>query len=104
MTARRDVLHLIDPIKSFNAYNLSLSHMPPQKVLEEDDLKMECFSARSLTAAKAFMLGSQAHLQEHIVRTDPDFVEYVRDGFRCYVSQSLRRELYLTDGILYKRP
>ena len=35
---------------------------------------------------------------------DPSYVEYVRDGMRCYVSQTLRRELYLTDGILYKKP
>lgn len=35
---------------------------------------------------------------------DPNYVEYVRDGMRCYVSKTLRRELYLTDGLLYKKP
>lgn len=31
-------------------------------------------------------------------------MEYVRDGVRCYVSQTLRRELWITDGPLYKEP
>ena len=31
-------------------------------------------------------------------------VEYVRDGVRCYISLTLRKELYVTDGILYKEP
>ena len=31
-------------------------------------------------------------------------VDYVRDGVRCYISLTLRKELYVTDGILYKEP
>lgn len=29
---------------------------------------------------------------------------YVRDGIRCFVSETLRRELFITDGMLVKEP
>ena len=29
---------------------------------------------------------------------------YVRDGLRCYISATLRKELYITDGLLMKEP
>lgn len=29
---------------------------------------------------------------------------YIRDGSRCYLSSTLRKELYITDGMLYKEP
>ena len=29
---------------------------------------------------------------------------YIRDGVRCYLSETLRRELYITDGQLMKEP
>ena len=33
-----------------------------------------------------------------------DMVIFIRDGFKCYVSKTLRKELYLTDGVLVKEP
>ena len=42
--------------------------------------------------------------QDQIIVADPNYVEYIRDGVRCYVSRTLRKELYLTDGVLYKKP
>ena len=38
MTARQDVMHLIDPIEAFNAYNLSVACAPE---VAEDEPKDE---------------------------------------------------------------
>ena len=29
-------------------------------------------------------------------------MSYIRDGVRCFVSETLRKELYVTDGVLFK--
>lgn len=37
MTVRKDVMHLIDPIEAFNAYNLSMACGPVQDEQDEWD-------------------------------------------------------------------
>ena len=96
MTARQDVMHLIDPIEAFNAYNLSVACAPE---VAEDELNDEN-AFRSNKEGNSLLVQGQ----EQILVANPNYVEYVRDGVRCYVSKSLRKELYLTDGTLYKKP
>ena len=96
MTARQNVMHLIDPIEAFNAYNLSVACAP---VEAEDENENENAFRYNKEGNSLLVQG-----QEQILVANPNYVEYVRDGVRCYVSKFLRKELYLTDGILYKRP
>ena len=96
MTARQDVMHLIDPIEAFNAYNLSVACAPE---VTEDELNDEN-AFRSNKEGNSLLVQGQ----EQILVANPNYVEYVRDGVRCYVSKNLRKELYLTDGTLYKKP
>lgn len=73
MSARQSVMDLIDPLKAFNSYNLSMSCAPN-------------FSS------------------DHIIAVDRRSALYIRDGVRCYASKTMRKELYMTDGVLYKEP
>ena len=38
----------------------------------------------------------------HIIGMSPDHVVYIRDGFRCFMSEHLRSEAHITDGYLLK--
>lgn len=40
--------------------------------------------------------------QAHIIKAEADYVCYIRDGVRCFVSATLRKEMYVTDGELWK--
>ena len=42
--------------------------------------------------------------QVQIIKSDPESAHYIRNGARCFVSLTLRKELYITDGMLYKEP
>lgn len=91
-SARGEVMNRIDPIVSFNAWNLSIACGPESKHLKE-------FQCNGLMAAKNdHALAEQAH----IIKADSDFVVYIRDGMRCFVSATLRKEMYITDGDLWK--
>ena len=37
-----------------------------------------------------------------MLKAGQTFIAFVRDGIRCYISNSLRQEKYITDGDLYK--
>ena len=39
-----------------------------------------------------------------MIQKNSNFTTYLRDGFHCYVSKTLRKELYITDGFLMKEP
>lgn len=90
MSARQDVMDRIDPIDSFNAWNLSM-------VCNPIAAQAEAFQMSSLKQADN-LVSEQAH----IIKAEPGYVSYIRDGIRCYVSETLRKELYVTDGVLFK--
>ena len=41
---------------------------------------------------------------DHIIVADRRSVHYIRDGYRCYTSKTMRKELFLTDGCVFKEP
>lgn len=89
-SARRDVMDRIDPISSFNAWNLSMICGPIT-------VHQDSFQKTSLRH-KRDSISEQAQ----IIKAHPEFVSYIRDGVRCFVSETLRKELYITDGVLQK--
>ena len=36
------------------------------------------------------------------MKAESDYVSYIRDGVRCFVSATLRKEMYMCDGKLWK--
>ena len=87
-------MSLIDPIEAFNAYNLSLTSLP----LTNLELAFR-------TGFSVDNLAEQTDEQhEKITQVNPEFVTYIRDGMRCYVSVTMRREPWIMDGILIKEP
>ena len=91
MSARQDVMDKIDPIDSFNAWNLSMVCGPltaEQEAFQNTDRLDQQLNA--------------TNEQAQIIEAQPGYVAYIRDGVRCFVSDTLRKELYVTDGDLYK--
>ena len=68
LSARQSVMHLINPIEAFNAYNLSMMCAPMST--EQDS-----FNRTGLRLKK-----SDVQDQEQILKADSNYVEYVRDG------------------------
>jgi hypothetical protein len=83
-------MHLIDPIEAFNAWNLSVVCGPTPSGIDVFN--------RSGSKQRAQDVCTQAQ----IIKAEADYVSYIRDGVRCYISQVLRKELYITDGYLWK--
>ena len=80
----------IDPIDSFNAWNLSIVCGPTTK-------QQEAFQSSGLR----HRLDSISE-QSQIIKAESTYVSYIRDGVRCFISQTLRKELFITDGYLFK--
>ena len=59
---------------------------------------------KPIDAFNAYNLSMSVYDNEHIIFADERSCEYIRDGVRCYASKTLRKELYITDGDLYKKP
>ena len=92
LSARRCVMPFIDPIVAFNVWNLSIICMP---------LSVEQSAFDNSTLRRR---GDSINEQAQIVRSEPVSADYIRNGARCYVSSTLRKELFITDGLLYKEP
>ena len=83
-------MDVVDPIASFNAWNLSTVVGPaPGEEFKANDGTVR-FKAKIL------------YEQPHIVRAVKQYVHFLRDGVRCFISMTLRKELYVTDGNLFK--
>ena len=91
MSARQEVMDKIDPIDSFNAWNLSIVCGPTTK-------QQEAFQSSGLK----HRLDSISE-QSQIIKAESTYVSYIRDGVRCFISQTLRKELFITDGYLFKK-
>ena len=79
----------IDPIDSFNAWNLSMVVGPVSK---DEEFRTGGLKRQADSISE----------QTQIIQAEPGYVSYIRDGVRCFISQSLRKELYTTDGQLIK--
>lgn len=90
MCSRGQVMDRIDPVEAFNAWNLSMVCGPTQADLVQ-------FQSRGLKAKR-----QSISEQTHIIKAESNYVSYIRDGVRCFVSESLRKELFVTDGLLFK--
>ena len=90
LSARGDVMQLINPVDAFNAWNLSVVCGPTPS-------GQSAFNKSSTRSKK-----NSVHEQAQIIKAESEYVSYIRDGVRCYVSQHLRKEMYITDGVLWK--
>ena len=82
----------IDPIQAFNVWNLSVmcaQASPEQTSFDNSALRNK---------------GDLINEQSQIIKSDLNCAHYIRDGARCYVTATLRKEMFITDGMLYKEP
>ncbi len=91
MNTRGYLMEKIDPVQAFNAWNLSM-------VCGPTSLDVAKFQSKSLKAKR-----ESISEQSHIIKAETNHVSYIRDGVRCFVSESLRKELFVTDGTLFKQ-
>lgn len=84
---RERVMDKIDPVAAFNAWNMSIVCGPDQP---------------SEAAADGDNDPSKPKKQAQILEFGADYVLFVRDGHKCYISKELRMEPFIVDGNLVK--
>ena len=100
---RACIMDRIDPVEAFNAWNLSLV-CGPQKSRKANDGPKAPEERASEAPGSMKQSPSEKRLlnQTQILSADENFVIFIRDGQKCYISQTLRQEPFIIDGVLVK--
>lgn len=100
---RACIMDRIDPVEAFNAWNLSLV-CGPQKSRKANDGPNASEERASEAPGSMKRSPSEKRLlnQTQILSADENFVIFIRDGQKCYISQTLRQEPFIIDGVLVK--